>query len=76
MNPCTPGLDAPFIILKSECVSSSRVSRPSIECAMSGVSRLLLSSVRVSLSLSELSKFDSAIDDVFMCFCFYRFFGS
>ena len=59
MKPLMPGLDAPFITLKSECVSSSMVSKPSIECAISGVSLLLLSSASGSVSLSEFRKFVS-----------------
>ena len=66
INPSTPGLDAHFITLKSECVSLSRVSRPSIECAMSVVSCLLLISISGSVSLSVLRKFVSASGDVFI----------
>ena len=40
------------------------MSRPSIECAISGISCLLLRSAKGSVSLSELRKLGNASDDV------------
>ena len=64
VNPSMPGLEAPFMTLNRQCVSSSVVSIPSMEFASLLGIFLLSSSSNGAVSPSEHKKSVSALADV------------